>query len=240
MKKTFSSRKSAFSLIELSIVLIIIGLLIAGITGGASLIKSSELRSVMSEARSYAVGVNAFYTQFDALPGDFATSISSSDVVGDGDEAIEHYTASTAEGAEAWRDLNTIGAIDDNLVYLEIDSSAVAAMTPGTHIPSSKIKSSGWAFDYDTNLEQNVVVLTGTTGSSNSTNSIVNGTTTATASITAADALSVDSKIDDGVATTGDVRGVNPGSTTCITSTAYTVGTSGKICALSYRVDVNS
>ncbi|MDR2760473.1 MAG: prepilin-type N-terminal cleavage/methylation domain-containing protein, partial [Rickettsiales bacterium] len=37
-----------FSLIELSIVLIIMGLLIAGITGGASLIKSAQLRSVIS------------------------------------------------------------------------------------------------------------------------------------------------------------------------------------------------
>ena len=64
MKKTFSSKKSAFSLIELSIVLIIIGLLIAGITGGASLIKSSELRSVMGEARGYAVSVLRLHVGF--------------------------------------------------------------------------------------------------------------------------------------------------------------------------------
>jgi len=75
MKKTFSSKKSAFSLIELSIVLIIIGLLIAGITGGASLIKSSELRSAMGEARGYAVAVNGFYSQYNYLPGDYATAV---------------------------------------------------------------------------------------------------------------------------------------------------------------------
>ena len=58
-----------FSLIELSIVLIIIGLLVAGITGGASLIKSAELRAVMSEVRNYQTAVNAYYTATGKLPG---------------------------------------------------------------------------------------------------------------------------------------------------------------------------
>ena len=74
-KKAFStkraSKRSAFTLIELSIVLIIIGLLVAGITGGASLIKSAQLRSVMSEARGYNVAVNSFVVQYDELPGDY-------------------------------------------------------------------------------------------------------------------------------------------------------------------------
>ena len=38
-----------FSLIELSIVLIIMGLLIAGVTGGASLVKSAKLRAAVTE-----------------------------------------------------------------------------------------------------------------------------------------------------------------------------------------------
>ena len=90
MKKTFSSKKSAFSLIELSIVLIIIGLLIAGITGGASLIKSSELRSIMGEARGYAVAVNSFFTQYDQYPGDASIAVgNSSQGNGDRDNKIE-------------------------------------------------------------------------------------------------------------------------------------------------------
>ena len=58
-----------FSLIELSIVLIIMGLLIAGVTGGASLIKSAQLRSVVTEATNYRTAFNTYYAQFGKVPG---------------------------------------------------------------------------------------------------------------------------------------------------------------------------
>ncbi len=114
MKKTFSSKKSAFSLIELSIVLIIIGLLIAGITGGASLIKNSELRSAMGEARGYAVAVNGFYSQYAYLPGDYPSgATSSAGIAGSvtnagatttatgGNGRIEYYAADVVSSASS-------------------------------------------------------------------------------------------------------------------------------------------
>jgi prepilin-type N-terminal cleavage/methylation domain-containing protein len=255
MKKTFSKKKSAFSLIELSIVLIVIGLLIAGITGGASLIKSSELRSVMGEARGYAVAVNAFYSQFNALPGDYGTQIVASGVVGNNNSQIEHSSTGTAplnvaEGVEAWRDLKAIGAIDSTLTYVTGGASnVVPAQAVTTNIPASKVKSSGWAFDYGTgtatasaNLQtgQNVVVLTGGVTANTAGNSVVNGTTVAVAAILATDALSIDAKIDDGSPILGKVRGVNVGATTTCVNTTYQVSQTAKTCALSYQVDVNS
>lgn len=58
-----------FSLIELSIVLIIMGLLIAGVTGGASLIKSAQLRSIVTEFTNYRTAFNTYYAQFGKVPG---------------------------------------------------------------------------------------------------------------------------------------------------------------------------
>ena len=60
----------AFSLIELSIVLIIIGLLVAGVTGGASLIRSAKIRAFMNELGGWKQAVNSFYASKDRLPGD--------------------------------------------------------------------------------------------------------------------------------------------------------------------------
>lgn len=264
MKKTFSKKRSAFSLIELSIVLIIIGLLIAGITGGASLIKSSELRAVMGEARGYAVAVNAFYTQFNALPGDYGTSLGTAaggsvtmtgNTYGNGNSKIEYCTTScttgaTATGSEgnlAWQHLKFAGAID---VAPTFQGALTAAATAGTHFPASKIKSSGWNFDYNTATTslQNVVVLTGSTTSAASidANSLVNGATMSTGAILPTDGLSIDSKIDDGVASTGKVRAVNTANaTTCAggtvtVPTAWAVTVTTKSCGLSYQVDVNS
>jgi len=263
MKKTFSKKRSAFSLIELSIVLIIIGLLIAGITGGASLIKSSELRAVMGEARGYAVAVNAFYTQFNALPGDFATSLGTAagggvtmtgNTYGDGDSKIEYCTtgcsatpavATGSEGMLAWQHLKFAGAIDVAPTY---NAAGVAAQTAGTHFPASKIKAAGWNFDYNSASLQNVVVLTGSTTSAGTvdTNSLVNGATMSTGAIIPTDGLSIDSKIDDGVASSGKVRAVNAANaTTCAGGTvtvpsAWAVTQTTKVCGISYQVDVNS
>ena len=269
MKKNFSSKKSAFSLIELSIVLIIIGLLIAGITGGASLIKSSELRSIMGEARGYAVSVNSFFTQYDQYPGDANVNVGNNSIgegKGDRDNKIEFLNdASTkvAEGIDAWFDLKDIGAIDLQLTALTPTTMASpAALTMGAGAPGSKIKGAGWVFDYNQNALQNVVVLTGNTlayvqatfqSLVNPLNaaapyagaSTVNTDGTGIASteiITAGDALAIDSKIDDGKANTGNVLAVNQISgSLCSNGATYVVAAGSlKVCALSFRVDVSS
>jgi prepilin-type N-terminal cleavage/methylation domain-containing protein len=290
MKKTFSSKKSAFSLIELSIVLIIIGLLIAGITGGASLIKSSELRSIMSEAKSYQVAVNSFYTQYDSYPGDTdisAGSISSHNgnrnnrieySVSDGKKISDGTAAAMLEGVDAWQDLRDVGAIDLNLTIV---ATSTSAFTPITNIPGSKRKGAGWAFDYNRSSLQNVVVLTksigaiATLGAPATGTTLVNnhfdatlgvayssnfpggeapysatpGSNKASAAISAPDAFSIDSKVDDGKANAGTVLAVNPSQTVVGTTNThcssnatydkYVVANGTKeVCALSFSVNI--
>ncbi len=65
-----NSNNIAFSLIELSIVLIIIGLLVAGITGGASLIQSAKHRALINELQNYRQAVYTFRVAKGRLPGD--------------------------------------------------------------------------------------------------------------------------------------------------------------------------
>jgi hypothetical protein len=69
-KYNVNSKYSAFSLIELSIVLIIMGLLVAGITGGASLVETAKLTSVKREIDDHVRDVLVFYGRVGRLPGD--------------------------------------------------------------------------------------------------------------------------------------------------------------------------
>jgi hypothetical protein len=106
-------------------------------------------------------------------------------------------------------------------------------------MPSSKIRAGGWGFDYNLTSLQNVAVLTSsiTTAATVDTNTLVNGTPVSTGVILPTDALAIDSKIDDGIANTGKIRGI---LAACFTTTTYTVATTTKVCSLSYQVDVNS
>ena len=65
-----NTNNKAFSLIELSIVLIIIGLLVAGITGGQSLIYNTKINGTMTEIQNFKQGIFAFKALKDRLPGD--------------------------------------------------------------------------------------------------------------------------------------------------------------------------
>jgi len=63
-------KNKGFTLIELSIVLIIISLIVGGIVGGKSLIHSAEISKIASKIEGYKTAINVFYDQYDAFPGD--------------------------------------------------------------------------------------------------------------------------------------------------------------------------
>ncbi len=259
-KKTFTTKKKAFSLIELSIVLIIIGLLVAGVTGGASLIKNAELRSLMTEARGYQVAVNAFKERFQALPGDFNSAVgamtgtagssncagSTSAVCGNNNGQIEFYnsnvTATTVaarmESNIAWQQLKNGGFVDALFTPTSADADSGGAvsstvLTPGSNIPGSKFKNAGWIFDFLNS--QNVVIVTGAvTGAGAASSTAV--TAVATNVIIPVDALSIDTKLDDGIANAGKVR-AHASTAGCNNTAVYTTATATVACALSFQVD---
>lgn len=67
--------QSAFSLVELSIVLVILGLLTGGILGGQALIRAAELRAVSADVSRYTSAIQAFRDKYMALPGDMPNAV---------------------------------------------------------------------------------------------------------------------------------------------------------------------
>src|SRR6185369_13916635 len=64
--------KHGFTLIELAIVLVIIGLLVGGVLVGRDLIYLAQIRAQVTQIEKYTAGVMAFRLKSACLPGDCA------------------------------------------------------------------------------------------------------------------------------------------------------------------------
>ena len=237
--KTFSFKKNtrkAFTLIELSIVLIIIGLLIVAITSGSSLIRNAKLRSITNEAKQYQVAVNSFYMKFDEYPGDFnqqlpavssitAAAGAKEDIaIGHNNDIIEwvshNGTSPVNEGSNAWLQL-VASAILPSDITSNMDVSKMLdvvdiTLVPTTHFPTSAENAAGWIFNSDTqnSITTNYVQLVksfnsqfSSGASSSFSRPLIDGAEGGGA-LTPADAFSIDNKTDDGIRNSGDVREV--------------------------------
>jgi len=96
-----SSHKSGFTLIELSIVIVIIGLIVAGVVGGKSLVESANLKRVIAETQRFKQAYNTFKLTYNYMPGDIpnATSYWSGSADGNGDRYIT-WSAESLRGHE--------------------------------------------------------------------------------------------------------------------------------------------
>jgi prepilin-type N-terminal cleavage/methylation domain-containing protein len=60
---------TGFTLIEISIVMVIIGLIIGSILVGRDLIRAAEIRSVASDKEKIVTAVNTFRNKYNCMPG---------------------------------------------------------------------------------------------------------------------------------------------------------------------------
>lgn len=64
----------AFSVVELSMVLVLLSLLVVAFTSGASLIESAKIRSFLNSVSSWQKSINSFYSLTGRLPGNLDNS----------------------------------------------------------------------------------------------------------------------------------------------------------------------
>ena len=110
-----NTRTHGFTLIEVSIVLVIVALIAAGIVGGMELVKSAGVRKQISQVESIDTAVNTFRNKYGCLPGDCAQGFdfplrryngcaSANINTGNGDGMIgeSNYNINTTASAPAW------------------------------------------------------------------------------------------------------------------------------------------
>ena len=156
--------EQGFTLIELSIVLVIIGLVIGGILAGQDLIHAAHLRAVVNQERQFVVAVNTFQTKYNCLPGDcinatdFFGTLSScynerntygttQTCNGNGNGFVENNQATTQQYFEQWRfwqHLGNAGLIPGSYKGGTATSNAPVTTT-ANEIPTSVMNSNyGW------------------------------------------------------------------------------------------------
>lgn len=64
------SRQSGFTLVEIAIVLVIIGLLLGGVLKGQEMINNGKIKSIINDMRGVSSAYNAYQDRFRAIPGD--------------------------------------------------------------------------------------------------------------------------------------------------------------------------
>jgi prepilin-type N-terminal cleavage/methylation domain-containing protein len=123
-------KNNGFTLVELSISLVIISLLVSAILTGQDLIKSAELKKIYTIKETIQIGVNTFKVKYNCIPGDcrnatdyFGTdSQGCSDATldktpksatcnGDNNGKIEHNSSSMEE-VLFWQHLSSAGLIN--------------------------------------------------------------------------------------------------------------------------------
>lgn len=112
----FARRQAGFTLIEIAIVLVIIGLLLGGILKGQELITSARVRNIIAQLDGTKAAVYGFQDRYRALPGDFSaatTQISGATRNGDGDGVIE----GPDEAIAVWDHLSHAGFINGTYTY---------------------------------------------------------------------------------------------------------------------------
>ena len=124
------TQQSGFTLIEIAIVLVIIGLLLGGVLKGQELITSARVRNMISQQDGIKAAYFGFLDRYRALPGDYAaasSNIKGVTINGDGDGQIETNNGTNAEYILAWDHLSKAGFINGSYTY---SATAADSNTP--------------------------------------------------------------------------------------------------------------
>jgi len=230
--------QKGFTLIEMSIVLVIVGLIIGGILAGEDILENSKRISIVSQLQKYKSAYESFKEKYYSPPGDMSDAESawgaSKTNNGDGDGLI---TSSGSEDYLAWQHLALAGFING---YYSGALTAITNVNIGVDIPEAPYTKTGYRMIRD---EAKILFKTNSVqfGRYRSGSDMDNG------ALTPKQALNIDEKIDDRNPSEGQlitISGYDIHHTRCVIAgdagdedDTYAVSIKTRDCILIYYLD---
>lgn len=168
-------QQTGFTLIELAIVLVIIGLLLGGVLKGQELINSAKVKNMAADFRNIQVYIYAYQDKYKALPGDDSRATGNVKAThnGNGDGKIDgawNSTSDTAESFNFWQHIRLAGlaaggeVVENSSAYIPVNADngrigIQSGQTPsianlkGVHIVCSDKLLGKYAKQLDVNLD---------------------------------------------------------------------------------------
>lgn len=208
--------QAGFTLVELSIVLVIIGLIVSGVLAGQALIQQAKVRGQLRQIEELKTALGAFQAKYNFLPGDlpnpvrFFGAITTTNPNGNG--LIEgNVDATDTESSLAFFELNLAGLLQDKAPDAGSIITSRLRRTTGMALNSTQQRSFNYLFfglvpDY-VPATDSYRVLASTLATNNGFSGL--------------EAYSLDSKIDDANGSTGSLfllaTATNISTTTAVT-----------------------